>query len=190
MFDLPKSAYINKTIPKNRFEKLKNIQKIIWLYNLSEKTLNLEADEKLQEIQIFKIISPNYTKNELFQIQKKIPYPILFILDDGFGMFDKDKFYFKEKITPNFSAKTSKELFENLLREFFEVKYDDFNRAKELDSKIKSIKKEIESLKSKIKKEKQFKYKVELNKKLLRLQGELKDLDFRDENLGLREKEV
>ena len=177
MFELPNSAYINKTIPKNRFEKLKNIQKIIWLYNLSAKTLNLEADEKIQEIQIFKIISPNYTQNELFQIQKKIPYPILFVLDDGFGMFDKDKFYFKEKITPNFNAFTTKELFENLLREFFEIKDDDFNRAKELDSKIKSIKKEIDSLKLKIKKEKQFKYKVELNKKLLALQNELERLE-------------
>jgi len=51
-----------------------------------------------------------------------------------------------------------------------------FEVSKEIDLKIRKIEKEMKSLQSKIAKEKQFKYKVELNKKLLSLKKELEEL--------------
>jgi len=54
-------------------------------------------------------------------------------------------------------------------------KKEDFQEAIELQNIIKTVEK-INALKGKIRKEKQFKYKVELNKKLLECKRELERL--------------
>ena len=64
VFNLPTSAKVGKAIPKNAFESYTNtklkklfsdhVARITWLYKLSPKTSNLEANE-IKEIQIFKI---------------------------------------------------------------------------------------------------------------------------------------
>ena len=91
MLNLPSSTEVNRVIPKNRFlqeanSKIKKefgqIEKIIWQNNLSPKTINIEADEKIEEIQVFSSIHLKeklIPKNALSYIQKLIPYPILFI---------------------------------------------------------------------------------------------------------------
>ena len=176
MFNLPQTAFVNRIIPKNRFNNLKEIQKIIWLYNLSDKTINLSPTQNIKEIQIFKIESSTIPKKELLSIQNKIPYPILFVLADGYGMFDNNQFFFAENINPNFTANNIEELYQNILKSFFTIQTEDFETSKEIETKINSLQKEINTIQSKIKKEKQFKYKVELNKQLIQLQKELKRL--------------
>ena len=180
MFNLPDSAFIDKVVPKNRFN-IKNIQKIVWLYNLSQKTINIPPTDEIKEIQIFKtvLLSDEIPKKDLKAIQSKIPYPILFVLEYQdkifYAIFDKEQFYCEEKKEFNFLANDMKELYQNIIKTFFVVD-GDFEVSKEIDLKIRKIEKEMKSLQSKIAKEKQFKYKVELNKKLLSLKKELEEL--------------
>jgi type I restriction enzyme S subunit len=65
MFNLPEIAFINKPIPKTKFLQTANnkikkeflkIEKIIWSYNLSVKTLNLQNAKDVEEIQIFTVV--------------------------------------------------------------------------------------------------------------------------------------
>ena len=64
MFELPKSCYVNKFIPKKVFyekvgvssnvkeEFINLVDRITWLYKLSEDTLGLTKTEEIEEIQI------------------------------------------------------------------------------------------------------------------------------------------
>ena len=63
MFELPKSCYVNKFIPKKVFyekvgvssnvkeEFINLVDRITWLYKLSEDTLGLTKTDDLEEIQ-------------------------------------------------------------------------------------------------------------------------------------------
>ena len=197
MLKLPISTHVNRVIPKNRFlqeanSKIKKefgqIEKIIWQNNLSPKTINIEADEKIEEIQIFSIHLKEklIPKNALSHIQKLIPYPILFILQykDAFAyaiIYEK-KLYLKEwskTIDIDFHAPTTQALMQNIVKSFLSLKTNDFAKSLKLQKQIVALEKEIKHLKSQIKKEKQFKYKVELNKRLLECKRELER--FRNE---------
>ena len=193
MLNLPASTQVNRVIPKNRFlqeanSKIKKeftqIEKIIWQNNLSPKTINIEADEKIEEIQIFSIYLKEklIPKNALSFIQKLIPYPILFILryEDAFAyavIYEK-KLYLKEwseTIDIDFQAPTTQALMQNIVKSFLTIQTNDF-ASLVLQKQIEALEKEIKHLKSQIKKEKQFKYKVELNKRLLESKRELERL--------------
>ena len=95
-----------------------------------------------------------------------------------YAIFDKEQFYCEDKKEFNFLANNMKELYQNIIKTFLIVD-GDFEVSKEIDLKIRKIEKEMKSLQSKIAKEKQFKHKVELNKKLLSLKKELEALKSR-----------
>ena len=194
MLNLPASTQVNRIIPKNRFlqeanSKIKKefgqIEKIIWQNNLSPKIINIEADEKIEEIQIFSIHLKEklIPKNALSHIQKLIPYPILFILryEDAFAyaiIYEK-KLYLKgwsEIIDIDFNSPNTQALMQNIVKSFLTIQTNDFAKSLKLQKQIEALEKEIKYLKSQIKKEKQFKYKVELNKRLLESKRELERL--------------
>ena len=66
-FKLPRAAFVNKFIPKNKFyekavlstklqkEFVDIIQKITWKYKLAESTIGITKTDKVIEIQIFEI---------------------------------------------------------------------------------------------------------------------------------------
>ncbi len=195
MLNLPASTQINRAIPKNRFlqeanskikKEFSQIEKIIWQNNLSPKTINIEADEKIEEIQIFSIYLKEklIPKNTISHIQKLIPYPILFILqyENTFAyaiIYDK-KLYFKEwneTIDIDFNAPNTQALMQNIVKSFLTIQTNDFTKSLELQKQIEALEKEIKHLKNQIKKEKQFKYKVELNKRLLECKREMERLN-------------
>ncbi len=192
MIKLPASSFVNKTIPKKKFlensdvkikKALQSIEKIIWQNSLSPKTINLPKSQEIEEIQLFKIIlrQKETPKQALQYIQKLIPYPILFILEYGddlaYAIFYKNEFFYKHaelEIDPN--AQNMQNLYENIIKAFLDIQKPNFHEAIALQNKIKALQKEIDILKNKIKKEKQFKYKVEMNKRLIQLQKELERL--------------
>ncbi len=194
MFNLPASTQVNRVIPKNRFlqevngkikKEFGQIEKIIWQNNLSPKTINIEANEKIEEIQIFSIhLKEKFIpKNALNHIQKLIPYPILFILryEDifAYAIIYEKKLYFKkwsETIDIDFNAPNTQALMQNIVKSFLTIQTNDFAKSLELQKQIEALEKEIKHLKNQIKKEKQFKYKVEFNKRLLECKRELERL--------------
>jgi len=93
-FELPKTTFVNRFIPKNAFDEYTNssqkkrfsdkIEKITWLNKLSKETINLDGSE-VNEIQIFEIKLK--VKENILQllniIDKAIPYHIIFVLKFG-----------------------------------------------------------------------------------------------------------
>lgn len=203
-FKLPKQAFVNKFIPKNKFfskaiinTKIKDnftndIQKITWKYKLSEETIWINKTTKVEEIQIFEIElkKQSIPKNVLQIIDKLIPYPILFkfTYDNNFVYWitlkddPSKKYYFSEwneTIDFDFHSTNIEKVYENIIKKFIkqvDTSINDFNNIIETDKKISTLQTEIQTLKNKIKAEKQFNKKVELNKVLQTKTSELEKI--------------
>ena len=94
MINFPERCKVNKFIPKKTFHEkiglstsvkddfVNYIEKIIWLYKLSEETIGITKTEKTEEIQVFELTlkSKIIPKNIIRIITKSIPYKILFVL--------------------------------------------------------------------------------------------------------------
>lgn len=210
MFDIPDKALLNRRIPKVKFYKqigidtklerkfIDEIETINWKYKLSRETTNLRTAAGIEEIQIFEInLKDKYISNEILEnIDRVIPYPILFILK-----YDEDKkltiaYKEKNKIDENkmvvhsyhesewgkehkidvLKGLSLKDVYDNLIRQLISiknVKEDNIERLVELNEKQENLKKEIGRLEKKVKREKQFNRKVDLNIKLQKRRKEL-----------------
>ncbi|MBR1638800.1 MAG: DUF4391 domain-containing protein [Treponema sp.] len=94
MLDFPESTIVTKRIPKQKFYDnisitpamkrvfTENIQQIIWNNKIAASTLNLAPGKIVTEIEVFKVElnSKDLNQNVLLQIDREIPYHILFIL--------------------------------------------------------------------------------------------------------------
>ena len=98
MIGLPKSTEFNRRIPKQKFYEnltvppalkrvfIDQIKVIFWRNKIAATTMNLAAGEMVTEIEIFevKLAEPKLDKAVLRQIDKEIPYHIIFLLEyDG-----------------------------------------------------------------------------------------------------------
>ncbi len=195
-FQLPRAAFVNKFIPKNKFyekavlsaklqqEFVDKIQKITWKYKLAESTVGITKTATVTEMQIFEIElkSQVIPKNVLKVIDKTIPYQILyrFIYKDNwaYGITLKENkkaenYYFSEwnetKIF-DFTGIDLEKVYQKIVKAFIRSEAQtksNFNEIIDIDNKIKALNEEIAALENKISKEKQFNRKVELNKILL-----------------------
>ena len=198
MIELPKRCLVNKFIPKKTFyDKLgvstaikddfvKNVDKIVWLYKLSEDTIGISKTKEVEEIEIFEIIlgEKKLSKNIINTMSKLIPYKILFVIKYNsevcYGVKVEDLYFsgWNEKIDFNFSGINLEIVFENIVKtiikeldnnkDFIEI-INDKSKKEETDKKIKQ-------LKNKIKQERQFNKKVELNQKLRNLEEEMEEI--------------
>lgn len=94
MLEFPKSTEFNKRIPKQKFYEhievspalrrvfVEQIRLIYWRNKLAESTLNLAPGEAVSEVEVIEIRlqEPQLDEAVLRQIDKEIPYHILFIL--------------------------------------------------------------------------------------------------------------
>lgn len=94
MLGFPKSTEFNKRIPKQKFYEhievspalrrvfVEQIRLIYWRNKLAESTLNLAPSEAVSEVEVIEIRlqEPQLNEAVLRQIEKEIPYHILFIL--------------------------------------------------------------------------------------------------------------
>lgn len=195
-FQLPEQAHVHKVVPKSKFfaravvnTKLKKeftdkVQKITWEYKLAPDTIGIPATKEIEEVQIFIVELKERTipKNVLKQIDKSIPYPILYVFVYGeqvaYGLSLKgageDRYYFTDwDETPSlrFTALNLEALYQGLVKSFIKAppggESGDFATMVESDKKRQVLEKEIQALKNKIRNEKQFNKKVELNNQLL-----------------------
>ena len=201
--NLPKNAIVNKAIPKQAFysrlsvsNKLKNefidkVQKIIWAYKLSEKTLNIDKTKNVEEIQIFQVElkEKEIPKNILKLIDKAIPYPILYIFsydeDFAYGISLKENnilenYYFSnwnEKLEFDFNASSLEKVYQKIIKKFIknldtgDKEFTDIIRE---DAIIQSIEKDLKKLQQERRRERQFNKKVIINQQIKIKQAELK----------------
>jgi hypothetical protein len=204
-FKLPRAAFVNKFIPKNKFyeksalsaklqkEFVDKIQKIIWKYKLAESTIGITKTDKVVEIQIFEIELKEQVipKNVLKVIDKAIPYQILYRFtykeNEAYGVTLKENrnaenYYFtewNEKKTFDFTGIDLEKVYQKIVKNFIPSEVQtksSFNEIIDTDNTIKSLENEIDTLGSRISKEKQFNRKVELNKILLVRKNYLKKI--------------
>lgn len=198
MINLPDRCKVNKFIPKKTFyEKIgvstsikddfiNNIDKITWLYKLSEDTLGISKSQDVEEIQIFEIILKEKVlpKNIIKIISKAIPYKILFVLKydkDYCYSIKVDNIYFtewNEDIELNINGLTLETIYENIVKSIIKENNNanTFDDIIENKSKVDDLSKKIEQLTNKVNNEKQFNKKVELNLELQRLKKEMEEL--------------
>ena len=94
MLGLPERTEFNKRIPKQKFYEnmdvspalkrvfVEQIRIIYWRNKLAATTMNIAAGEEVTEIEVFevRVQEPQFDEAVLRQIDKEIPYHILFLL--------------------------------------------------------------------------------------------------------------
>jgi len=218
LFDYPSKARFGRKIPKSKLyenasvnTKLKDkfvnqIEKIVWQYKLAPNTLNLDATNKVPEIQVFDIFLKTKEVDQalLEVIDKAIPLPIIFQIHKGDKVKIKAAYkrpsesannkwviesYFESEWLDKYSTKQPMpqaldlgKLYEQILKSLMSVEVISSKTTQTLDeqvdkiNKINSLKKEMDKLDSKYKKEKQRNRQFEINKQIKLKQKELDSL--------------
>jgi len=215
MINIPDRALLNRRIPKAKFYKqievdsklerkfIDEIDNIIWKYKLSQETTNLKPTKKVEEIQVFEIsLKEKYISKEVLEnIDRVIPYPILYILKykDNIKLaiaykernkIDENKMvvhsYYQSEWMKEYELAVDilkglslEDVYDNLIRQLIPIENtleDDIEKLIKLNEKQESLKKEIEKLEKKVKREKQFNRKVDLNIELQKKKKELEEL--------------
>lgn len=215
MLGLPKTTDFNKRIPKEKFYEnlnvtptvkkcfVEQIKVIYWRNKIAATTTNLAAGTTVSEIEVFEIKLKGSLLDEsvLRQIDKEIPYHILFILEyegkyqawtaykeasAGNTAFKVNQYYHTDWMTEDelplkLDGLNVDTVYENFV---YQIAGDTLQAsgseslqdAVERDEKIQSLKKQIEVLQAKIRKEKQLNVQMKLNGELKKVRKELNDL--------------
>lgn len=213
MFGFPASTEFGKRIPKQKFYEniditstlkrvfVEQIRLIYWRNKLATTTLNLAAGEAVKEIEVFEVRlnAPQLDEAVLRQIDKEIPYHILFILTyDGkaqawigykeaaaFGgnAFKVSRYYHTDWVSEDelqfrVDGLSTDAVYENIVRQVAGEALQS-NASESLqtsvgrDEKRRRLEKQIAALESKMQKEKQLNRRMEINAELKKLRKEL-----------------
>ena len=215
MLGLPKSTEYNKIIPKKKFydnltisADLKRcfadqIKKIIWTNKIAVSTINLAPGNNVTEIEVFNIKLNESSLDEavLKQIDREIPYHILFVLEyeekyqlwigykessAGKLAFKVSKYYHTDwlnegEVELTLDGLSIDDVYENFVRNIAgdvlsDNKEESLEDAVAREEEIALLNKRIEKLKTKVRREKQFNRQMEYNKELKQLKKELEEL--------------
>jgi hypothetical protein len=218
LFDYPTKARFGRKIPKSKLyenasanTKLKDkfvnqIEKIVWQYKLAPNTLNLDATNKVPEIQVFDIFLKTKEVDQVLLevIDKAIPLPIIFQIHKGNKVKIKAAYkrpsesannkwviesYFESEWLDKDVAKQPMpqvldlgKLYEQILKSLMPVEITSSKTTQTIDeqvgiiNQINSLQKVLDKLNSKYKKEKQRNRQFEINKQIKLKQKELNQL--------------
>jgi len=216
LLGLPKSTEFNKRIPKQKFYDnisvtpglkrvfIDQIKVIYWRNKIATTTMNLAAGEAVTEVEVFEVrlTAPQLDVAVLRQIDKEIPYHILFLLEHD-GKYQAWTAYKEAAVSGNHAFKVGTyyhtdwleeaelpltidglnidKVYENFVRQIAgkvlrTEKSESLKESVEQNEKRRQLEKQITTLQKKARKEKQLNKQVQLNAELKRLKKELKDL--------------
>ena len=212
MFTLPKSTEFNKCIPKQKFYSnlsvtptikkafTNQIKVIYWRNKIAPTTVNLAASDSVTEIEVFEIQLniPKLDESVLRQIDREIPYHILFLLEyegkyravigykeaaAGKTAFKVDRYYStdwmdEDDLPVHLEGLTLDAVYENFVRQIAgdvlgTGESTSLKDCVEQQKKRELLEKQIAALEAKIRKEKQPKKKFELVQQMKSLTCEL-----------------
>lgn len=218
MIGLPKSTEFNRRIPKQKFYEnltisptlkhvfIDQIKVIYWRNKVAATTMNLAAGDIVTEIEVFEIRLNGQQLDEsvLRQIDKEIPYHILFLLEyegkyqawtaykevagSGNSTFKVATYYHTEWMTESelplkVDGLNVDKVYENFVRQIAgdalhseESKNESLKESVERDNQRQELKKQIAVLQQKVRKEKQLNKQVQMNTDLKKLKKELEKL--------------
>ena len=213
MLGFPVSTEFNKRIPKQKFYEnldvsptlrrvfVDQIRIVYWRNKLAASTLNIAAGEAVTEIEVFEVRlnEPKLDETVLKQIDKEIPYHILFILTcdgkaqawigykeaaaSGSSAFKVNRYYHtdwmpEDELQLHIDGLNMDAVYESLVRQIAGDKLlsesgESLKESVERDKKKKQLEKQIAALESKMRKEKQLNRRMEMNAEFKKLQREL-----------------
>lgn len=214
MIGLPQSTEFNKRIPKQKFYEnltvsaslkqsfVDQIKTVYWRNKIAASTVNIAEGNDVEEIEVFeiKLSSENIDEGILKQMDKEIPYHILFLLEfegkyqawigykeeaqSGSSAFKVNNYYHTDWLQADdlpvkMEGLSIDAVYENFVRQIAGdllgslEKGESLKESVDREQEISAIKKEIEKLKTKIKKEKQLNVQMELNGKVKELNKKL-----------------
>lgn len=209
MLGFPKPTEFNKRIPKQKFYEniditpalkrvfVEQIRLIYWRNKLAASTLNLAVGEAVTEVEVFEVRLNTSQLDEavLRQIDKEIPYHILFVLTcdgraqawigykeataSGGNAFKVSRYYHTDWVSEDelqfrVDGLSMDAVYENLVRQIAgDVLQADsgesLQASVERDEKRRRLEKQIAALESKMRKEKQLNRQVEINAEIKKL---------------------
>lgn len=216
MLGFPVSTEFNKRIPKQKFYEnldvsptlrrvfVDQIRIVYWRNKLAASTLNIAAGEVVSEVEVFEV-RLNETKLDeavLKQIDKEIPYHILFILTcdgkaqawigykeaaaSGSNAFKVNRYYHtdwmpEDELQLRIDGLNMDTVYESLVRQIAGDKLqadsgESLKETVERDEKKKQLEKQIAALESKMRSEKQLNRQMEINAELKRIKSIFRQL--------------
>lgn len=213
----PAATEYNKRIPKQKFYEnltltpqvkrgfVEGIKLIYWRNKLAEDTVHIPKGEQVTEIEVFeiKLSGPTLDEAVLRQIDKEIPYHILFLLSfegrvqawigykeasAGVNSFKVSRYYHTDwqaeaDLSLRLEGLTLDAVYENLVRQIAGSSLEPETENPELSlgetialtEKLEKLQKEIARLEKLARAEKQPKKKYELAQQISRLRAELEE---------------
>lgn len=216
MFGFPDSTEFNKRIPKQKFYDhidigpslkrifIEQIHFIYWRNKLAATTLNVAAGEAVTEIEVLEVQLkfPHLDETVLRQIDREIPYHILFVLTcegkaqvwigykeaagSGSNAFKVSQYYHtdwmpEKELQFRIDGLSMDAVYENLVRQVagdaLQANSEESLQASvERDKKRRQLEKQIAALEGKMRKEKQLNRRMEMNAELKRMRKEMETL--------------
>lgn len=216
MLGLPKSTEFNKRIPKQKFYEnlsvtpalkrvfVEQIKVIYWRNKVAATTMNLAVGDTVTEVEVFevKLAASQLDISVLRQIDKEIPYHIVFLLEHD-GKYQAWTAYKETAASGNNAFKVGTYYHTDWLPEAelplkvdglnIDIVYENFVRqiagdvlqvdgaeslkeSVERDVRRQELQKQIIALQTKMRKEKQLNKQVQLNTELKKLKKEFEQL--------------
>lgn len=211
MLKLPASTAFNRRIPKQKFYEelsltpalrrvfVEQIHAIWWRNKIAPATANLAPGRTVTEIEVFELqlAQPSLDEGILRLIDKRIPYPILYLLTcDGrcqawigcqtAGQGSARVYYHtawqsQEDLNLELRGLDTDVAYENFVRQIAGGALDapaaePLPQSVARDQRRRALEKQVAALQNKIHKEKQLNRQVELNGELKRLRKELEEI--------------
>lgn len=214
MLGFPQTTEFNKRIPKQKFYEnidvspvlkrvfVEQIKLIHWRNKLAESTLNIAAGQAVTEIEVIeiKLTQPQLDEAVLRQIDKEIPYHILFVLSYGNKVqawtgykevaesdkkaFKVNKYYHTEwmledELILDIEGLNMDAVWDNFIIQVGDVELEqgnDLSEQIELDDRKVQLAKDIEKLEKQARNEKQPNKKFQLASKVKALKKQLAEL--------------
>lgn len=216
MLGLPKSTEFNKRIPKQKFYNnlnvspalkrsfINQINAIYWANKIAAETLNLAEGKNVTEIEVFEVRLnvPTLDEAVLKQIDREIPYHILFIMEyedkykavigykeesSGNTAFKVNCYYSTEWMNADalplkLEGLSVDSVYENFVRQIAgnalaaSTSGETLKASVDRDEKRQALQTQIAKLQAKIKKEKQLNRQMQMNSELKELKEELNSL--------------
>ena len=213
MFGFPASTEFGKRIPKQKFYEniditptlkrvfVEQIRLIYWRNKLATTTLNLAAGDAVKEIEVFEVLlnAPQLDEAVLRQIDREIPYHILFVLTcegkaqawigykeataSGNNAFKVSRYYHtdwvpEDELQFRVDGLNMDAVYESLVRQIAgDVLQADARESLQAsvarDERRRQLEKQIAALESKMHREKQLNRRMEINAELKKLRKEL-----------------
>lgn len=214
MIGLPKTTEFNKRIPKQKFYEnmdispalkkifVEQVRIVYWRNKIAASTTNLAAGIDVTELEVFEVrLNSSVLDDSLLrQIDKEIPYHILFLLEyqgkyqawigykeaaaSGNKAFKVNGYYHTEWLAEDelplkLDGLNVDAVYENFVRQIAgdklktEVAGESLKESVARDEQRQELQKQIATLQAKIRKEKQLNKQIQMNTELKKLKKEL-----------------